>query len=40
MCLQLYVRDELASVTTPVMQLRGFKRLAAIEGGKSVQVSI
>jgi beta-glucosidase len=35
---QLYVRDELASVTTPVMQLRGFQRLAPIAPNESRDV--
>merc|ERR1711920_602496 len=35
---QLYVRDDLASVTTPVMQLRGFQRLA-IKAGQAVEVT-
>ena len=29
---QLYVRDQIASVTTPVKQLRGFKRLPIAAG--------
>lgn len=35
---QMYVRDDLASVTTPVMQLRGFERVH-IPAGKEVKVS-
>ena len=35
---QLYTRDELASVTTPVMELKGFKRLPAINPGETVDV--
>ena len=37
---QLYIRDEISSVTTPVMQLRGFQRLAALAPGKSVDVTM
>ena len=37
---QLYVRDVLASVTTPIMQLRDFKRLPAIAPGTSTTVSL
>jgi beta-glucosidase len=37
---QLYVRDELATVTTPVMQLRGFERLAPLAPGASVEVAL
>ena len=35
---QLYTRDKLSSVTTPVMELKGFKRLAPIAAGASVDV--
>ena len=35
---QLYMRDKLSSVTTPVMELKGFKRLAPIAAGASVDV--
>jgi beta-glucosidase len=35
---QLYLRDELASVTTPVMQLRRFKRLPSIAPKEAVRV--
>jgi len=37
---QLYVRDVLASVTTPVMQLRNFRRLPAIAPGSATTVSM
>jgi len=35
---QLYVRDDLATVTTPVMQLRGFERVM-VPAGKTVAVT-
>ena len=37
---QLYIRDEISSVTTPVMQLRGFERLSVLAPGKSVDVTM
>lgn len=37
---QMYVRDEIASVTTPVMQLRGFERLPSLAPGASVKVAL
>ena len=37
---QLYVRDELASVTTPVKQLRAFARLDAIQPGATKRVTL
>ena len=37
---QLYVRDVFGSVTTPVMQLRDFKRVPAITAGTSRIVSL
>ena len=36
---QLYVRDAVASVTTPKLQLKGFKRVF-LESGRSAEVSI
>ena len=37
---QLYVRDDLATVTTPVMQLRTFARLPALEPGATRRVTL
>ena len=37
---QLYVRDQVSSVTTVVQQLRNFTRLQPIEAGASVRVSM
>jgi beta-glucosidase len=37
---QLYVRDDLATVTTPVMQLRAFARLPALEPGATRRVTL
>lgn len=37
---QLYIRDSISSVATPVMQLRGFQRLPEIAAGSSVAVSM
>jgi beta-glucosidase len=37
---QLYVRDEISSVTTAIMQLRGFQRLPPIAPGATVPVTL
>ena len=37
---QLYVRDEVATVTTPVKQLRGFARLPALKPGATSRVTL
>lgn len=36
---QLYIRDEIASVTTAVLQLRGFQRLAVVAPSESREVT-
>jgi beta-glucosidase len=36
---QLYVRDEVSSVTTPVMSLKAFKRVKALQPGQTVTVT-
>ena len=37
---QLYIRDDISSVTTPVMQLRGFERLSVLAPGTSADVTM
>jgi beta-glucosidase len=36
---QLYVRDEVSSVTTPVMSLKAFKRVKALQPGQTMTVT-